>query len=470
MALLEPFENPVLPKPAQTICSKQAQPLKVSAGKAALNKHAGRVVGLKNFSAAAYAGATSGGVGYHGAPVSDPLALFTDFQWFLYRARNTVYFTSFSDQSFDKERLMSMVAMMVSLAPQLTHGFKGATPGAPLPQHLLEAITSIMEVDSFDNYPDVSLTPALELFEDKSMPLFRVRAFVRRGGPDAKGRSSMILVQSAHAMMEGADSAMLTRSHSAARAPGASELATGMALRQRISVGLIGALSAPLHLVLGQILAPKSADMHFATLVFERARMRRVADRLGVAQRSLMFALVLYALNKHGTGFSDKKIKTAYTTLDDDRTRKGDDYFRVRVINASFDVEPDLEKFVKAVDAEINAVEAKDTAHMQMVINAIFTTHRILSRFLPFLYTQRFFRFNSDCHAVLTLVPPHRIAGRLTQGLTEPVYCGSYHPGTNLCTFVPGREYVTFNFSIRPRHAGEVKDVEALLAGLDRGA
>ncbi len=425
---------------------------------------------MKNFSAAAYVGATSEGLGHHGAPVSDPLALFTDFQWFLYRARNTVYFTSFSDQSFDKERLMSMVAMMVSLAPQLTHGFKGATPGAPLPEHLLEAITSVEEVDSFDAYPDASLSPALELFDDEKMPLFRVRAFVRRDGPDEQGRSSMILVQSAHAMMEGADSAMLTRSHSAARAPGASELAASVPWRQRLTVGLAGALSAPLHLLMGQIMAPKTAQMHFSTLVFPRARMRRVADKLGVAQRSLMFALVLYALNKGGTGFSDKKIRTAYTTLDDDRTRKGDDYFRVRVIDASFAVESDLETFIKAVDAEINAIEAKDTAHMQLVINAIFTTHRFLSRFLPFLYTQRFFRFNNDYHAVLTLVPPHRIAGRLTHGLTEPVYCGSYHPGTNLCTFVPGREYVTFNFSIRPQHAGEVKDVETLLAALDPGA
>ena len=43
---------------------------------------------------------------------------------------------------------------MVVLAPQLTHGFAGARPGYPLPQHILEAITTVEEVDSFDGYPD----------------------------------------------------------------------------------------------------------------------------------------------------------------------------------------------------------------------------------------------------------------------------------------------------------------------------
>ncbi len=424
---------------------------------------------MKSFSATTYAGATAEGVSHYGAPVSDPLAFFTDFQWFLYRARNTVYFTSFSEKRLDREKLESMVALMVTLAPQLTHGFKGALPGAPLPQHLLQAVTDIEMVDSFDGYPDKSLTPALELFKDRTMPLFRVKAFVRRDGPDEEGRTSMLLVQSAHAMMEGADSALLTRSQSAAHAPGESELDKGIPLRQRLGFGLIAALTAPMHLLMGQILAPKTSEMHFRSLVFERAAIRRIADRYGVAQRSLMFALAMFALNKGGDGLSKKRIRTTYTSLDDDRSKKGDDFFRVKVIEASFDVMPDFESFVRGVDREIAAVEAKDLAYMQLMVNATLKAHRLMSRVVPFLYTKRFFRFNNDYQIILTLVPPHRIAGKLSHGMAEPIFCGSYHPGTNICTFVPGREFVTFNFSVRPQHVAAIEDVATLLAEIDAG-
>eukprot|EP00611_Tribonema_gayanum_P007291 TRINITY_DN16646_c0_g1_i1.p2 TRINITY_DN16646_c0_g1~~TRINITY_DN16646_c0_g1_i1.p2 ORF type:complete len:114 (-),score=19.27 TRINITY_DN16646_c0_g1_i1:194-535(-) len=46
-----------------------------------------------------------------------PQALFTDFQWFLYEARDTVFFTAASKSHFDKETLGNLVADMVALAP-----------------------------------------------------------------------------------------------------------------------------------------------------------------------------------------------------------------------------------------------------------------------------------------------------------------------------------------------------------------
>jgi hypothetical protein len=61
-----------------------------------------------------------------------------------------VFFTAFSKTSFDKQGLTNLVADMVNLAPQLTHGFVGARPGQPFPQHLLDAITSLEVVDEFD--------------------------------------------------------------------------------------------------------------------------------------------------------------------------------------------------------------------------------------------------------------------------------------------------------------------------------
>ena len=50
-----------------------------------------------------------------------------------------------------------------------------------------------------------------------------------------------------------------------------------------------------------------------------------------------------------------------------------------------------------------------------------------------------------------------------TNGMIEPIYCGAWHPVSNICTFCPGREYVTFNFSIEQRYMDNVDKVLPLL-------
>ena len=109
-----------------------------------------------------------------------PQALFTDFQWFLYEARDTVFFTAASKSHFTKDSLANLVADMVALAPQLSHGFVGARPGQPFPKHLLDAITHVEEVDEFDGYPDKWVSKSPDIFERDDLPLFRVSAVVRR--------------------------------------------------------------------------------------------------------------------------------------------------------------------------------------------------------------------------------------------------------------------------------------------------
>ena len=396
----------------------------------------------------------------------NPQALFTSFQWFLYAAKNTVYFTAFSTETFDKEKLCNTVAQMAALAPQLTHGFVGALPGQPFPRNMLEAITSIQEVDDFDGYPDKWLDDGQDLYVDKELPLFRVRVIVRRGGPDELGRASMIMVRSSHAIMEGSDSALLTRSQHSSHGT-MSDQGRKVSWRKKISFAAAAALTLPIHMISAHLLSPKQVEMGFSTLVFDRHRLRKVANRLGVRQRSLMFALVLYALNDGGKGWSPDKIRGIYTMLDSERHDYDDDFFRVRSLEAVFEVSQNLEEFVTRVDATIDDVEAKDITKMQFLLNTMLKAHRTISRFLPFLYSDRFFRYNGNYDMVLTMVPPHRTYGDLTRGLIEPIYCGSYHPGSNLCTFVPGRKSITLNFSMRRQFLPQVEAIEGLLAQLE---
>jgi hypothetical protein len=397
-----------------------------------------------------------------------PQALFTDFQWFLYEARDTVFFTAFSKTTFDKASLGNLVADMVALAPQLSHGFVGARPGQPFPQHLLDAITHVEEVDSFDGYPDKWLGKSEDIFAQDDLPLFRVQAAVLRGGPDGEGRASIIQVRSSHALLEGSDSALLTRSASAGHGV-MSDKSNKVGLKARIGGTLKGWGMTALYVTLANLLAPPEMPWGFKTLALKRHRLRLLANKLGVRQRSLMFALVTHALNGEGAEkhMSKKVIGAAYTMLDGKRHDADDDFFRVRALEAKFEVLDDFVEYVRKVDATIDTIERKDITKFQVMMNSMFRSLRALNKALPFLPGKRFWRFNGGIHVVLTLVPPHRTYGPMTHGMIEPIYCGAWHPAANICTFCPGREYVTLNFTMETRHIANVEKIEHLLAKVE---
>ena len=393
-----------------------------------------------------------------------PQALFTDFQWFLYQGQDTVFYTAFTKERFDKETIGKLVAEMVALAPQLSHGFVGARPGETFPKHLLDAITSVEIVDEFDGYPDKWLSTSQDIFDRKDLPLFRVMAAVRKGGPDAQGRASVLQIRSSHALLEGSDSALLTRSQSAAHGIMSSK-ENKVPLWTKFTAGFRGWLLTFIYVTLANILAPAEKPFGFKTLAVERQRLRTLAARLGVRQRSLYFALVTHALNGEGPDkhMSKKAIGAAYTMLDGRRTDADDDFFRVRALEAKFTVDDDFVEYVRNVDETVDKIEKKDITKFQVTINAMFRTLRSLNRMVPFLPNRRFWRFNNGIDVVLTLVPPHRAYGPMAHGVMEPIYCGAWHTATNIVTFCPGREYVTFNFAMEERHIANVDKVTALL-------
>ena len=420
---------------------------------------------MKSFSSTSFASDQAELLAIAQAAVSrNPQALFTDFQWFLYKGSDTVFYTAFSRQGFDKETVGNLVAEMVTLAPQLTHGFIGAKPGQPFPKHILDAITSVEVVDSFDGYPDKWLSKSEDIFEHKDLPLFRVMVAVRRDGADAEGRVSCIQVRSSHALLEGSDSALLTRSQSASHGV-MSDKTNKIDFGSRFKSTLRGWMTAIIYITLGNILAPPEKPWGFRTLALGRHRLRRLANRLGVRQRSLMFALVTHALNGEGEDrhMSKKVIGAAYTMLDTKRNDADDDFFRVRALEAKFQVLDDFVAYVRKVDETVAQIEQKDITKFQVTINAMFSALRRINRIIPALPNKRFWRFNAGMHIVLTLVPPHRTYGPITHGMVEPIYCGAWHSAANICTFCPGREFVTLSFSMETRHIDNVGKIEALL-------
>lgn len=424
---------------------------------------------MKSFSSSSFAGDHGDALALARAAVEkNPQALFTDFQWFLYMGKDTVFFTAFSTRSYDKDALGNMVAEMIALAPQLTHGFVGAQPGQPFPKHMLDAITSVEMVDDLGGYPDKWLSKSSDIFEREDLPLFRVMAAVRRDGPDAEGRAAILQVRSSHALLEGSDSALLTRSASASHGV-QSDKSNKLPWGDRLRSALRGGLTTLIYLVMANVLAPKEKPWGFRTLAIERHRLRKLANKLGVRQRSLMFALVTHALNGEGAEkhMSKKVIGANYTMLDTKRNSTDDDFFRVRALEAKFKVMDDFVDYVRAVDDTVAGIEQKDITSFQVVIMSMFKAMRAVNRVFPFLPNKRFWRFNGGNDIVLTLVPPHRTYGPLTHGMVEPLYCGAWHTEVNICTFCPGRQYVTLNFSMEQRHIAHVDKIMSLLAEVE---
>jgi hypothetical protein len=390
---------------------------------------------------------------------SDPLALFTNFQWFLFAGKDTIFFTAFSARRFDKDTLMSFVGKMVELAPQLTYGFVGARPGEPLSAQHLAAITSVEDTRSFDGYPDKWLSESADIFEHKDLPLFRVMAANLGGGPDAQGRAAIVQVRAAHALLEGSDSALMMRSELAAHGI-MSESSRKVAVGRRMKGIWGGIMIAVPHLLFAHLLAPPPRQTHFKTMALPRDRMRRLAAKFGVRQRSLYFALVTHALFRGGDRRDNKDAVAAYyTTLDSKRNAADDDFFRVRALNARFPMRDDFADYVRGVDFVMSQIEKKDTTRSQMAVNAMFTTHRRLNAIMPWLYGPRFWRFRGRTDIVLTLVPPHRAMGPLAEWTVEPVFVGAFHPSFNICTFCPGRKYMTLNFALGKADTDKVDDI-----------
>ena len=420
---------------------------------------------MKSFSSSSFASDEAEILELAKAAVSkDPRALFPNFQWFLYEARDTVFFTAFSQMSFDKDSIGNLVASMVSLAPQLTHGFWGANPGQPFAKHILDAITHVEMVDDFDGYPDKWLSKSEDIFAHQDLPLFRVMAAVRKGGPDAEGRASVIQVRASHSLLEGSDSALLTRSQSASHGV-MSNQSNKLPFWPRFKAAASGMSLTLTYVLLGNLLATKEKPWGFKTLAIKRHRLRLLANRLGVRQRSLYFALVTHGLNGEGPEkyFSEKVVGAAYTMLDGNRNASDDNFFRVRALQAKFPWAEDFVEYVRAVDDTVDKIEKTDITKFQVMAMTMFKTIRALNRAFPFLPGKRFWRFNNFIHVVLTLVPPHRTNGPMTQGMVEPIYCGAWHPAANICTFCPGRDYVTFNFTMEERHIANVDKITALL-------
>jgi len=391
--------------------------------------------------------------------VDDPFESFTDWQWYSQQSRQSVYYAAFSATAYTVEMLRALARDLIRHAPQLVAHLPGRPDPDILPDTLLDRIITRCETNDLSAYPDCQPVDGQDIFDALDLPMVRLHAVVRSDGPDAEGRTTCIVVVSSHALLEGADSALLSRSRDVGRPDIATEH-----VRPAWPYLLLAAFLVPIQLIISRIMLPRVDDRGFVTMAFSRARLRALAKKFDVRQRSLIFALAAYALNENGA-LKRRSLSVIYTDLD--AVPEKGQFFRFRMVESKFRVHTDFKDFVTGIDKRISADESANSAFSHAFIGALMNRHRALKNSLPFLYTNTTFRFTGFYDLDLSLVPPHRLQGALSAGLMEPVYCGTSHPGLQSCVFSPGEKWITFNFNMRAPHLARAKSIPALVDRLE---
>jgi hypothetical protein len=390
----------------------------------------------------------------------DPTAGFTDMQWYMYHQRNVAFFAAFTARAFSDADLLAAARGLVDLAPQLRTGFVGGSLDKSIPDPVLRSLIYRESVASLDGFPERWLDRGEAVLSDPALPLFRIR-YAEATAPSPDGRTGFLLVQVSHALVEGADSALLSRSQSAAHPVSASTRSTSPLVKAAVT-GL-GAVLASLHVLAGNLVTVRPGPFRFATRAYPRLLFSELARQYGVRQRALFFALVMQTLFDTGTPAGKRKVTSTYSVIDDGGGADRDSYMRMRMRFAAFDNAPDFASFVRAVDARLTQAESKESGFNAEMNAEGIRLHRTFSRLVPFAYTPKLFQF-MPYDVVIGLIPPHRLGGGLTAGLLEPVYAGAALEGANACVIVPNRRQVSFNFYIQEKLLPRVARLDAALA------
>lgn len=408
-----------------------------------------------------------------GSGPADVTAGFTNMQWYMYQQHNVAFFAAFSQQALTHASLVDTARNLIELTPQLLPAHR---PGEPVSDSELDPLLQLSEVDEFDGFPDRFLDAGKEIYQRPDLPLFRIKAAVRRGGADRLGRAAFVLVQVSHALVEGADSALLSRSRSAAHTESlALPIGQGRTRPTSAPTGfggfagwLLGGPAALGHLLAASFYEFRPGPFGFATHSCERLRIVVLARQFGVRQRALLFALGLTGLFGRETLAKKRKITTTYSTIDSGGESTSGGFMRMRMLFAAFPSSGDLAAQARQIDKELSQSEGHESGFNQALNLSALNTHRRLYRRFPFAYRQQVFNF-MPYDAVLGLIPPHRLQGALTRELLEPVYAGAALDGANACVLVPGRTRISFNFYAETRLHPHIAEMAALLESLSPG-
>lgn len=373
---------------------------------------------------------------------SEGFVRFSNIQWYLAHADNTVHFIAASRRELTEDQLHFIVDEVLREAPQLCQHESAIQDGhIPADDIPVAQIASFRKTDS----PVPPIAAILETmgqpFADTGEPTFRARLHTSASA-NAEGIRSILAIESTHAVMEGGDIANLLRGRSA------DHLSRPVVNRRpkMLARWLIKALSVPLaliHVTIAKTEKKDAADFRFASTLLDRNDVWHTARAIGVSQQALLFSLVLYATRPEPA--AGKALNVIYSTLPAERSRVADDaYLNVRLQEVKFRGAEGFEAFARATQETIK--DTRETPYFTMSLyNHLIGVHRVLHKAMPWLYRGNFFGF-SPADFILSMLPPARAVRKFSMLEDATIFAGSLTKTARNCIFVPGEKEVSLNF------------------------
>lgn len=381
---------------------------------------------------------------------------FTNFQWYLTASRNSAYFASFCTLRIDAAETLKIAEQILRLAPQMNwRNDDRRQMHIDLSPVDVRNVCHHHEIDSFDGYPDRAIGPNEDLFTDPSRPAFRLDIYTLRKGESAEGNKSLLVVRASHALLEGIDSARLSRGlnveHQLPDRSNSQPLA-------RVAAMALGLLFVPINFAVTALFNRNRSEWGVGSLVLSRADLKRRSAELGVQQRSLIFSLIMYGFYYAGHDGETRAHTIGYSSLPPQRNDGDDPYVRLQMRTEKVGYRPEFLEYLKAVDKAL-AKPRGESSWLQMQYDAFFAIHRRIARLLPFLYRRSFFGF-VPYDFLLSLVPPH-VPGRgvfAHLGFND-MYCVSHAAGVNCCVIVPQIDRVSLSIYCPTRDLARISEI-----------
>lgn len=389
----------------------------------------------------------------------------TNMQWYLSHAGNTVHLAALSPQRMSRDDLLEVLVQAVALDPDLAlsdlrgPGILAGGSGTDGPERLA-SVCSFEEVSRILPDPARYLVPeGSGIFDDPARPSIRLRCTSLAEGADGPV-GTVLSVAVSHALVDGAGLANLARGRDAARPVSLPFAAPGGTGAPRI-LGLLAPALALVHLVLAHAARRKTDGFGFQTARLDRALVRAAAARLGVSQRSLLFACVLDALLPHRRG---RRVRFAYAVLG---AGSADAFFHARVNYAVLPLARDLAAFTRDLDALLARRDAAAVG-INALVDRILGFHRRLMARAPWLYGTRFFQY-APYDLELSLLPPLRPSGPFARFRDATLYAGCDNGATPICIFLPSAGGISLGLWVEEQHGAAVAAIPETLAALARG-
>lgn len=304
-----------------------------------------------------------------------------------------------------------------------------------------------LEFNQHEAFPgsfDAMLAPEKGGFSGGDGPCFRAVCHSAKK-PNASGMRSFFSLTSSHALMEGADLVQIMRGKTADHS--VEQAGNKQAqLLQRIGASLMAPISALIHLTWAHLHKSDNQQFCFRSLSLNSADFRRAAKKDGISQRALMFALVLYHFTRPNQPAGKRKRQMmAYSSLRDHGIAdERDDYLQLKMHILMLKATDNFVSYAQLVDKMLKE-QADQGNFNQHMYNKTLAVQRFLYPLFPRLYSRRFFEF-VPYDIVLSTLPPVRPKGVLKSLRKVPIYGGSATGRGRNCIFVPGKEFLTFNF------------------------